>query len=251
MDSNAIQELINKYCTKDFCTMFMQEMHNIYGLAVTDFLFDPTWDIESMSGTDVAFALTCEATNNDEFFKQYYQLTWEELDDFEVMLKDKLVEHGLLIASSEMDEIARQYNIPNSEVVVCFDCFGIKRKSQVRLRIDIELGMSDYICERCYNGSNSEDLIMDEDEVIHHYFSKNRKAVVKCIECERYYWAFNTKNGRCNHCIIHGDNNDTHHMYNNIYYMAGHDAKEKYIEQLGLVQKIDLDADPDVPDMFE
>ena len=40
-------------------------------------------------------------------------------------------------------------------------------------------------------------------------------------------------------------------MYNNIYYMAGHDAKEKYIERLGLVKKIDFDADPDIPDMFE
>lgn len=239
MDSNAIQELINKYCTKDFCVMFMQELHNIYGLAVTDFLFDPAWDIEGMSGADVALAMTCEATSNDELFKQYYYLTWEELDDFEVMLKDKLVEYGLLLPTSEIDEIARQYKIPVSEVVVCFDCFGIKRKSEVRLRIDLEVGMSDYICNRCYNGGESEDLVMDQDEVIQHYFSKRRKDVVQCRECERYYWGFNTKDGRCNHCIIHADNFDSDHMYNNVYYMAGYEAKEKYIEKLGLEQKID------------
>lgn len=245
MDTNTLQELVNKYCTKDFCITFMQEMHNIYGVAVTDFFFDAAWDVESMSGTDVAFAITCEATNNDEFFKQYYHLTWEESNDFAAMLMDKLVEHGLLLATSETDEITRQLGLSSGDVVVCFDCFGIKRKKDVRLRIDVELEMSDYICSRCYNGQPSEDLQLDEEEVIEHYFADKKKEIVRCIECERFYWKFNTNKGRCNHCIIHGDNYDGAHMYNNVYYTAAHDAKEKYIERLGLGRKIDIMPDED------
>lgn len=243
MSTNVMQEMVNKYCTKDFCIVFMQELHNIYGLAVTDFLFDSAWDIDSMSGTDVAFATTCETTSNDDLYKYYYRLEWEEVDDFTIMLLEKLIEFGLLLPTSETDEIARQLNVPASEIVVCFDCFGIKRKSEVRLRIDIELEMTDYICPRCYNGAPSEDLTMDEDEVINHYFKDRRNEIVKCIECERYYWGFNTTKGRCNHCIIHADNYDSNHMYNNVYYVAASDAKERYIAQLGLKKNIDLDTD--------
>lgn len=243
MDTNALQDLVNKYCTKEFCTVFMQEMHNIYGLAVTDFMFDAAWDVESMSGTDVAFSVTCEATNNDDFFKQYYNLSWEESDDFAVMLMDKLVQHGLVLPTSETDEIARQLGLSSGDIVVCFDCFGIKRKQDVRLRIDVEMEMSDYICPRCYNGKPSEDLQMDEEEIINHYFPDKKHEIVRCIECERFYWKFNTHNDRCNHCIIHADNYDGAHMYNNVYYMAAHDAKERYIERLGL--STDMYYDPD------
>ena len=221
----SMPQEIKKYLDFDFCKTFLQELHMIDGISLSDFCWDSIGYLEGTGAWFEAFSSTCRKFDYHELLCYYCKLPWYDSDLFDSELSDTLVAYKLIFEKTECDILAIQLDIDDSYIAYCNECGKLFHKKDVIVNNEDEC-LSKYTCQKCANNKEVNELKINIPNALNEILGLHEKDYFLCEKCGNYHYVYNKGEKYCKNCEIQ---EKSEYKNANNYYRDNLNLNEQYL----------------------